>query len=323
MCGICGIHRFGEAPIQQDMVDLLILNNQNRGIEAAGVALQQADGSIAVHKADMTPYQFIESREYKDFMKARLLEDTVTVIGHVRKVTKGSPRINNNNHPMFAGMTAVVHNGQFHDEDRWFNEWKLDRKAETDSDILRAVFDKEGFTRKAVNQLTKLSGNAAFAAIHPDYPGELLLARSGNPLELAATQDFLLFSSEKGPLYKAMRPFKQVFGIMMREMTPVNYYMIGMADDSAWLFADKPIHGERTLAGDWLKWHQEMRIAVSYNPPIYACHAQYHGNRVRFYDDRPIDLVVCPKCANYLHVSKLQLADLKSYTCGACEAPLA
>jgi len=44
MCGICGVHRFGNAPIDKDVVDLLILNNKNRGLEATGLALQQADG---------------------------------------------------------------------------------------------------------------------------------------------------------------------------------------------------------------------------------------------------------------------------------------
>lgn len=323
MCGICGVHRFSDAPLQRDMIDLLILNNQNRGLEATGIALQQADGQVVVHKNNVTPFLFVSSHEYKAFMDEHLKPDTVTALGHTRKVTKGSPRVNNNNHPMFAGVTAVVHNGQIHNDDQMFKDMKLDRKAETDSDIFRAVLDKDGFTRKAISNLSRLSGNGAFAAISPKYPGKLLLGRSGNPLELAATPDFLMFSSEKGPLYKAMRPYREVYGILMREMTPINYYMIGMTDHSAWLFSNNPQQGERSWAADWVEWHQEMRIASNYSAPNYTCHAQYHGNRIKFYDDKPIDVIQCTHCKVWLHVTKAHLADLKKYVCGSCNKSLA
>lgn len=322
MCGICGIHRFSEAPIQRDMVDLLLLNNMNRGLEATGVALQQADGEVLVLKRDSTPFEFVSGYEYKAFMDKNLKPDTITALGHTRKVTKGSPRKMENNHPMFAGNTALVHNGQIHNDDWAFKEMKLERRAETDSDIFRAILDKEGFTRKAIGMMTRLDGNGAFAAISQEHPGKLLLGRSGNPIEMVATPDFLMFSSEKGPMYKALRPFKQVYGVMMREMTPINYYMIGMTDHSAWLFAEKPKAGDHNWAADWLEWHQEMRIATHYTPVNYTCHAQFHGNRIKFYDDRPIDVVQCPGCKVYLHVTKALLKDLKKYVCGSCKTSL-
>jgi glucosamine 6-phosphate synthetase-like amidotransferase/phosphosugar isomerase protein len=325
MCGICGVRRFSEAPIQRDMIDLLILNNENRGLEATGVALQQADGSVLVCKDNVTPYQFISGQIYKKFMDENFKDDTVTVLGHTRKATQGSPRINNNNHPMFAGETALVHNGTIHNDDQMFKDWKLERKAETDSDILRAVLDAHGFTHKAINNLSRLNGNAAFAAISPEYPGKLLLGRSGNPIELAATQDYLMFSSEKGPLYKAMRPFKRVYGIDMREMTPINYFMIGMKDHSAWLFSDKPVDNTaQDWGADWLEWHQEMRIASHFSPVTYMCHAQYNGTRVKFYDDRPVDVVRCPNkaCGEWLQINKVHLADLKKHTCPTCSTRL-
>lgn len=322
MCGICGVHRFSDAPISRDMVDILILNNQNRGLEAAGVALQQADGDVVIHKSDQPPYSFVTSKEYDEFMTKHLHKDTVTVLGHTRKATKGTPRKNENNHPMFDGLTAVVHNGQIHNDDWAFKEWKLERKAETDSDIFRAVLDREGFTKKAINLFSRLQGNGAFAAISANHPGKLLLGRSGNPIEMAGTKDHLIFSSERSPIMKAIRPFRQVFGVAMREMTPINYCMIGMTDHSSWLFSDKPKDGARDWAGNWLEWHQEMHIASNFTPVNYTCHVQYHGNRVKFYDDRPVDVYECPHCHTYLHVTKVMLNDLKKYICGACRAKL-
>lgn len=315
MCGICGLRRFGDTPLDRNTIDLLIVNNQNRGLEATGIALQQADGSIQVHKQDITPVSFVASREYKEFMAKYFKDDTVTALGHTRKVTKGSPRVNNNNHPLFAGTTAVVHNGVIHNDDSSFKDWKLERKAETDSDIFRAVFDEEGFTRKAVSMLSKLDGSGAFAAISEDHPGKLMIGRSGNPIELLGTPDFLMFSSEKGPLYKAIRPYKTIWGIEMRLMTPINYGMIAMNDDSAWLIGDKPTKGDKNCNSNWIEWHQELRIARNYYAPSYQCHMQYFGNRVKYYDDQPVDIVICPGCRGYIEVPKARLNDLMKIKC--------
>ena len=257
MCGICGVRKFGEVPIPEDMVTLLILNQQNRGLEAAGVALQDSKGHIETLRNNVTPYEFVSSREYKDFMREFLTPETIIALGHARKATIGPPRIITNNHPMFNGTTAVVHNGHISNHEWAFKEWKLDRKAETDSDIFRAVFDKEGFSMKAIDMLSRLSGSGAFAAISTKYPGKLMLGRSGNPIEIAVTANqHLMFSSETGPLYKAMRPYKKVFGINMREMTPKDYFMIGMEDDSAWLLANKPINNITGEDSDWIEWHK-------------------------------------------------------------------
>jgi glucosamine 6-phosphate synthetase-like amidotransferase/phosphosugar isomerase protein len=324
MCGICGVHRFGDAPISLDTINLLMVNNQNRGLEAAGVALQQADGSVQILKNDCTAYALVTSQEYRAFMDENLRKDTVTVLGHTRKATKGTPRVIANNHPMFAGQTAVVHNGQITTDDWAFKEWKLDRKAETDSDILRAVLDAEGFTRKAINMMSRLAGNAAFAAVSTKYPGKLLLGRSGNPLETYADKDHFIFSSERSPLYKVIRPLKTVYGVVMREMSPTEYYMIGMTDNTAWLFSDKSKGGHKDWADDYLEWHQEMKIATNYTAPNYQCNLQYHGSRVKFYDDRPVDVVQClnSECGMYMSVNSAMLKDLKKYRCGACKTLL-
>lgn len=305
-------------------MDLLLLNNANRGLEATGVALQQVDGEVEIYKDNRTAYEFVASSEYNQFMNETLRLDTVTVLGHTRKSTTGSPRVIDNNHPMFDGKTALVHNGHISNADQMFKDLNLERKAETDSDILRAILDKEGFTHKAINTMSRLAGNAAFAAISPDYPGKLLLGRSGNPIELAATANHLMFSSETGPLYKAMRPLREVYGILMREMTPIDYYMIGMTDHSSWLFSDKPQQKERSWASNWLEWHQEMKIAYNFSPVAYTCHTQYYGNRVKFYDDRPVNVVQCPNmaCGLYLSVNEAMLKDLKKYKCAECKTVL-
>lgn len=318
MCGICGVRRFGDVPIPEEMVTLLILNQQNRGLEAAGVALQDSKGNIEVLKNNVTPYQFVSSHEYKDFVKEHLTEDTMIVIGHARKATIGPPRIISNNHPMYCGTTAVVHNGHISNHDEMFKAWRLDRKAETDSDIFRAVFDEEGFSKKAISMLSKLSGSGAFAAISKDYPGKLMLGRSGNPIEVVVTANqHFIFSSETGPLYKILRPYKNVHGLMMREMTPKDYYMIALEDDSAYLLTDKR-NKNNDMESNWFEWHHDLHIANGWRPHTYTCHADFYNGRQRFYgDEHPIDVVKCPNpaCSRWISVPPSSLADLKRYTC--------
>lgn len=323
MCGICGVRKFGDVPIPEEMVTLLILNQMNRGLEAAGVALQDKKGHINVLRNNVTPYQFVSSQEYKDFMKEHLTKDTIIALGHARKATLGTPRVLSNNHPMYAGQTAVVHNGHINNHDWAFKEWKLDRKAETDSDIFRAILDKEGFTYKATEMMCKLSGSAAIAAISSKYPGKLLLCRSGNPVQIAVTANqHLMFSSETGPLYKAMRPYRKVFGITMREMTPKDYFMIGMEDNSAWLLGVPKDNDVMGVDADWLEWHHKFTVAHNYTAPNYTCHAQFHGGREKFYEDRPVDVVKCPGCPAYMSVAPAMLTDLKRITCRNCGSKL-
>lgn len=321
MCGICGIRRYGEASIERDELDLLLVHNQSRGLEATGVALQQADGSIDVFKDNTTAFEFVKSKEYDTFMQTYLKPDTLTALGHCRKSTGATPKLMKNNHPMFSGITAVIHNGHITNHEAMFKEWKLERKAETDSDIFRALLDREGLTRKAVSMMQSFVGSAAIAAVSPKFPGKLLLGRSGNPIELAATHNFLYWSSERGPLYKVLRPFRVVFGIVMRQMTPDEYCMIGMNDNSAWLLGG-PTKSKDPANENFVEWHQELKIATHFTAATYTCHEQFFEKRVRFYDDHPVDVIQCPKCGQYLPVPQALLHDLKKLACKNCKTNL-
>src|SRR5258708_2624424 len=164
MCGICGVRRFGPTPITETQITTLLVSNEKRGNHATGLALQQVDGSIQVFKQDAPAWSFVHRNEYEQFIRANLREDTVAFLGHTRFATQGHQSKNNNNHPIFAGKTAVVHNGMISNDDTLFKDLKLERKCETDSDIIRAVFDNYGFTRKAADTMYTFTGSSAFAA---------------------------------------------------------------------------------------------------------------------------------------------------------------
>ena len=319
MCGICGVRRFGPTPISIDMINIMLIECQKRGNHATGVAIQQVDGAIHVHKSDDPAWEFVASPGYKEFMEAQLKGDSVAVLGHTRMATQGSPADNNNNHPMFAGKTAVVHNGVITNDDWQFREMKLERKAETDSDIIRAILDTDGFTVRAINRLAKLSGSAAFAAVSTDFPGKLLLGRSGGPIELATTDDHLLWASTRDAIHKALRPYEKKFGFMMRKLKYSDASFITMQNDSAYLIGDQPKPDD-----DWLEWHQEMRISYSYTPRVYACNETYHTAQTKFYKGARVDVIQCPnpKCGVWIPITKVQISDLKRWHCKLCKTNL-
>lgn len=317
MCGICGIRRFGDIPIPQVMFDILLVENQRRGNHATGVAIQHQSGEIFVHKNDVPAWNMVSSQNYKDFMKEFLTEDAITVLGHCRWATQGSPAENNNNHPMWAGTTAVIHNGHIGNDDMLFRNLKLDRKAETDSDILRAILDKHGFTAKGINTLDKAYGSAAIAAISTDYPGKLFLARSGNPLEYGGTRNYLLFSSERDPIKRAYRPVIKKFGLLMRHQG-VDLALGSMPNDTAWVLGAEPKAGKKGWQADWLEHHQALRIATHFQPRTYEPHGPFFGIKTRYYDVTKANVVCCKKCNKWMILSEIQQANIKKLQCTGC-----
>lgn len=249
MCGIAGIVKYGEDPIQVDQIRLLLTGVEHRGRDATGVALQYEDGKILVLKEDDPAWDFVSSEAFDEWMEEKLTPQVTTVILHTRKATKGSPYKLANNHPMFSGKAAVVHNGHIYNDDDLFKEMKLERGAETDSDIIRAIVDKEGLSRAALRHLGRMRGAAAIACLHPDYPRHLLLGRSSSPLVLGSTDKWLVFASEKHAIHRAMRPWVKRFGVWFQQQS-LDMAFSTMADNSIWL-----------LGPEGLLWHDKFETA--------------------------------------------------------------
>ena len=317
MCGICGIRRFGDQPLSREMFEILLIENQRRGNHATGVVIQQADGSIDTFKGAVPAWTLTGQADYQRWMAENLLPDSRTLIGHTRQATKGNPKDNKNNHPLFDGITALVHNGMLSNDDRLFKDLKLNRAAETDSDILRAILDEYGFTPKGINTLNRCEGSAAIAAVSTDYPGKLLLARSGNPIETASTENFFLWSSEVGPIIKCCRPFIKKFGIVFRKLKS-DLCTLPMVNNSAWIFGDEPKNGS------FLEHHQELKIATHFVPHCYDVNGTYFGMRVRFHDQRPVQVAKCrnKKCGKWVSLNPIHSRFIHRISCKACGTPL-
>lgn len=271
ICGIAGVIKWGQHPITEEMIALLLVGNEHRGNDASGIVIQQKNGSLDVFKKDRPGWVLVTSSEYKAFIREKLKADSASVLIHARGASQGNPRDNNNNHPMYAGKSAVIHNGVIRNDSELFDAMKLERKAETDSDIIRAIIDAEGFDKEVSMKLARLAGSGAIAAVHPDYPGKVLLVRSGNPLTLASNDDFMFFSSEKNTLHKACRPFVKRMGIWFQAQKP-NVDFAVMADDTCWLIGPKG-----------LEWHEQCRICMKkYEEPWRKTYQEYRTRQMKW-----------------------------------------
>lgn len=276
MCGIAGVRRFGDKPILPVELDSLLTSMEYRGLDACGIATQQADGQVAIYKNNDKAWQFVHSKGYQAYLDEWLREDTVCAMIHTRKATKGTPYKAENNHPLFHGHAAIVHNGQVNNDDALFREMDLERHAETDSDVIRAMIDKFGVTPKAIEKLNRLAGTVAAACIHPDAPGKLLLLRSGNPLVVASSEKLgkLYWASDRRAIFRAAKPWVRRWGIEMQLAVP-DLAFINLAEDSGWIIGPEGLefHGEfraighggrgylnyQVYSGDWKERQEKFR----------------------------------------------------------------
>jgi len=189
MCGITGYYTEGKnvKEAKSHLSDLLTAS-ASRGVDAAGIGYIEG-GQLEVIKQAVSAGEFVASREYKRFTKEK---NPQILIGHTRQSTKGKEQENKNNHPIFtkSGL-AVVHNGILTNDEDIFREYKLDRDAEVDSEVIVKLVDyfyrkqKTPNIIKAIQKATKaIRGGLAFAIIDQSQPN-LYLVASDNPLHLA------------------------------------------------------------------------------------------------------------------------------------------
>lgn len=190
MCGICGFSLTREEWLNaQNLATSMLLGIENRGRDATGAAWVQND-EIWVSKEAIAASKFVQSTEVP--------MPTKTFIGHTRWATKGSPKNNDNNHPIDVRGIVGIHNGCLWNDDQLFEIMGTENRiAEVDSEAIFAWLLRSGLpTTEALQHIT---GSAAVAWLDATDPNALHLARiSLSPLHIAWTaNNSLLFASTK------------------------------------------------------------------------------------------------------------------------------
>lgn len=265
MCGIAGVRKYGDTPITAEEINILLCSLEKRGNHATGIALHNPDG-IHVIKNCTPAWSFVAEKATVDFLDAFLTPQTKMALLHTRFATVGNPTHIPNNHPMYLGKTAVVHNGGIQNHMALFAQLKAPRSCETDSDVIRGILDTYGLSEKGIQALNEMNGSAAIAACANDDPDTLLLARSGSPLIYATSKDKLWWASTVDAIQKAVRPWVMNHGLWARKTaTDVAYYT--MPDHSAYL-----------LTSGGLKFRGKFHACANYVQPSYATvHTGYHS----------------------------------------------
>lgn len=276
MCGIAGIRTYNPAvPITPEEIKVLLCSLEHRGNQATGIALL-TDGRVHTIKDHTPAWSFTADKATDDFLEAHLNETTTMAILHTRWATVGNPENNDNNHPLFHGNTAIVHNGSIHNHTGLFVSEHMERGAETDSDVIRGLLDKYGFTERGLTALAQMTGSAAVAAFCEEEPDTLLLARSGSPLAYGVSNDKLWWASEMGAIQAAVKPWVTLHGLVARgSRNDVNYFT--MPDHTAYL-----------LNRDGIQLRRPFKVCVSYNRPDYSRAYTSYGAKMREFHDQSI-----------------------------------
>lgn len=305
MCGISGIYRMGETPISEDAIRILLCSLEHRGNDATGIGLM-TNGKIDVFKSDKPAWQFIGTKEYKDFILEHLKPETLTAILHTRFATKDyTPRDNENNHPMMDNQTAIVHNGGVDNHEAMFTKLGTERLAKTDSDVIRAYVSKFGITPKCIREMVDMRGSIAAACINVNYPDKLMLLHSGSPLIVAKVGDQLFWASEKEAIHKASRPWYEWKKFWLQKQKP-ELEFCAVAEDTGLI-----------IGPDGLEFHDKFHTCWGYVKPDYTRTKTEFASRQLKWDRlaKPAIVVAANKVETKVAVKTKTTGDCDYYQC--------
>jgi glucosamine 6-phosphate synthetase-like amidotransferase/phosphosugar isomerase protein len=194
MCGLTGVLLY---PTQRsakewreiaDVATANLLANEERGREATGIAVIQADGRCYTFKQPVPVSELVEMEGYRRALSA-IGDDTVCILGHTRMPTKGSRWRNVNNHPLLAGHVVGVHNGVILNDDYIFAHTGLPRGGEVDSEVIFRLQDTVNplqcngrYAALVQERVSLLEGTFATLSVDLRRPAGLLVLKQFQPL---------------------------------------------------------------------------------------------------------------------------------------------
>lgn len=228
MCGINGMVFLKGVERNAQMMakiryvfDELMVETQDRGEHATGLASFKRDGSYEFHKKNINADKMTtEDEKYREIIANFDGEQTGVVIAHTRYLTKGVATNMNNNHPFDIGNVVGLHNGSAKNDDTLFKAYedKFKRIGEVDSEIVFQLinhYNKDEITvpnlKKALED-TRLRGLFALAFVHKNTPNLLHLIKQDKPMYLAYWKEagIIIFNSDDDYITKAFRKLERV-----------------------------------------------------------------------------------------------------------------
>ncbi len=190
MSGIAGY--VGHRNAKDVLLDALA-RLEYRGYDSSGIAVI-SDGVLKLHRALGRPAALAEK------LRMRPIPGAVG-IGHTRWASHGKPSVRNA-HPQVAHSIAVAHNGIIDNavELRESLEAGGDKfKSETDTEVLPNLINlhwKGTLLESVLAALKHVGGGLTFCAISSRDPGQLVVARKGNPMVVGLGEGEYLAASD-------------------------------------------------------------------------------------------------------------------------------
>jgi len=249
-----------------------LLGIEHRGTHATGFVATTFDNKVVLDKAPVKATDFIQSRE-------RIPSGAQAILLHTRFKTQGSVENSVNNHPVIYKTCFTIHNGSIRNDDDLFEEHKLTRNGEVDTEIIAAMLDKYGMdsAENVSKALSSLRGHMAIAAIDPvRNPNQLLLARGeSSPLHIYHTENYIVWASEGKVIREA---WAKVFG------TPPEWGKIGyLQEGKFWIANGKDVKETTYEVPKWAPlWrggqHSPPRRSL-YDRPTTRTQTRRNGSR--------------------------------------------
>jgi len=211
MCGLTGVilqtkrrRKAEQEEIGRIFTELLLLN-QSRGKDAAGLAIVRRDGTYSLCKRPGPAAKLVLEDKYAEVL-GRLDNGTTCILGHTRWKTRGSEANSLNNQPIRAGAVIGTHNGTILNADRLFKKYRLRRAAETDSEFIFRLADKKESIEDFEVCIRDVRGGMSAVFTRTSAPDTVLAIKGNKPLNLWYHKGFraVFYSSEEWPLTRVI-----------------------------------------------------------------------------------------------------------------------
>jgi len=237
MCGLTGVILQTKRRRKTELEEIghvfteLLLLNQARGKDAAGLAMIRRDGTYSLFKRPGPAAKLVMEEKYSEII-GRLDNATTCILGHTRWKTRGSEANSFNNQPLRAGRVIGCHNGTILNADRLFKRYRLRRTAETDSEFIFRLADKKDSIEDFTACVSDVRGCMSAVFTRTSAPATVLVIKGNKPLTLWYHKGFraVFYSSEEWPLMRVIREGRDVIPLDIAAYTLSEFNVADLMD---------------------------------------------------------------------------------------------
>lgn len=188
MCGIFGI--ISDSSINKTDFEALIKHSQQRGRDSSGLFFLDG-GHYVAHRADYPITRLLNQLSPME---------TSVALGHSRLITNGLA----DNQPVVLDGVAVLHNGIVVNHESIWNDLKIERQLEIDTEVIAAIalqhIDEGGSIETLAARVLDLCEGVVACAIVVPRLGKLCLFSNNGSLYVGKNSKEIIFASESFPL---------------------------------------------------------------------------------------------------------------------------